>query len=91
MARMRLQMRKLREILRLKHELGLPHRAISKACSIGLGTVSVYLKRAARAGLSWPIPEGTDDTALEAMVFTPPAPGSHPRAKPDLAFDCFSW
>ena len=78
-------MRKLREILRLKHELGLPHRAISKACSIGLGTVSVYLKRAAKAGLTWPLPEGVDDTALEAMVFSPPAPGSHPRAKPDLA------
>lgn len=48
----RLQMRQLREILRLRFEVGLPHRAIARACSIGLGTVSEYLQRAVNAGVN---------------------------------------
>ena len=35
----RLLMRKIREVLRLKHERGLSHRAIAQACAIGVGTV----------------------------------------------------
>ena len=45
----RLSMRRIREVLRLKHELGLSHRAVAKACSLGLGTVTLYLQRAAEA------------------------------------------
>jgi hypothetical protein len=33
-------MRQLREVLRLKFEVGLSHRAIVRACGVGLGTVS---------------------------------------------------
>ena len=33
----RLLVRKIREILRLKHERGLSHRAIAQACAIGVG------------------------------------------------------
>ena len=50
MAATRLLMRRLRDILRLKYEAGLPHRAIAQACAGGLGTVSEYLARAAAAG-----------------------------------------
>ena len=85
MARKRLQMRKLREILRLKYEVGLSHRAVSKACSIGLGTVSLYLKRAADAGLTWPLPTDADDAALESMVFRRPVSHAGPRPRPDMA------
>ena len=66
MAGKRLPMRKLREILRLRYEVGLPHRAIARACSVGVGTVSLYVKRAREAGLSWPLPE----------AWTMPDPGS---------------
>ena len=50
----RLLVRKIREVLRLKHERGLSHRAIAQACAIGVGTVSLYLQRidAARVGLA---------------------------------------
>jgi len=48
----RLPMRKLREILRLKHESGRFHRGIARACGVGVGTVSEYLRRAAETGLS---------------------------------------
>ena len=35
MAAKRLSMRKIREVLRLKHEFGLSNRDIAKSCSIG--------------------------------------------------------
>ena len=72
MAAIRLLMRRLREILRLKYEAGLPHRAIALACGVGLGTVSLYLGRATAAGLTWPLPDALDDAALEARLFTRP-------------------
>jgi transposase len=34
--------------------------------------VSDYLKRASRAGLTWPLPVELDDTRLEALLFPPP-------------------
>jgi len=45
MAAKRLRMRQLREVLRLKFEVGLSHRAIVRACGVGLGTVSDYVQR----------------------------------------------
>ena len=73
MAASRLLMRQLRELLRLKYEVGLPQRAIAQACGIGLGTVTAYLQRARVAGLAWPVPADLDDAALEARLF-PHAP-----------------
>jgi transposase len=68
-------MRKLRDVLRLKYEAGLPHRAIAQACGVGLGTVSTYLQRATAAGLTWPVAVDLDEAALEARLFTRPACG----------------
>ena len=45
MSAKRLRMRQLREILRLKFEVGLSHRAIVRDCGVGLGTVTDYLQR----------------------------------------------
>jgi transposase len=67
-------MRQIREILRLKHEQGLHHRAIARACGVGVGTVSEYLQRVQEAGLGWPLPPELDDAALEVRLFTAPAP-----------------
>ena len=36
-------MRKIKEVLRLRFELGLGLRAIARSCSIGLGTAHEYL------------------------------------------------
>ena len=52
MATTRLPMRRLRELLRLRFEAGLSHRSIAQACTVGLGTVTSYLQRAAAAGLA---------------------------------------
>ena len=77
-------MRRLRELLRLKYEAGLSHRAVARACAMGLGTVTTYLQRAAAAGLQWPLPEDLDDAALEARLFARPAvPPARDRVVPE--------
>jgi hypothetical protein len=77
----RLSMRRIREVLRLKRELGLSHRAVAKACSLGLGTVTLYLQRAAEADLGWPLPAELDDAGLEAQLF-PRDAGHRTRVAP---------
>jgi transposase len=79
-------MRSVREILRLRAE-GLSDRAIARSTRLARSTVSDYAIRAAAAGLSWPLPEGLTDTALEALLFVHggPAPGSRRKPEPDWA------
>jgi len=79
MAQERLTVRKIREIFRLKAEVGLSNRAIARACKISNSTVGEYLQRARQAGVSWPFPDGLDEEALYRQLFpevaetTPPA------------------
>jgi len=72
----RLSMRKIRELLRLKFEQNLTNRQIAASCGISRPSVAEYLSRAAAVGLSWPLPEGQDDAALERLLF-PPARVGH--------------
>src|ERR1700745_4040240 len=65
----RLSMRKIKEVLRLRFELGLGQREIARACSISQGAVHNYLKRAAGAGMQWPLPESWDEKQIEEAVF----------------------
>ena len=81
----RLLMRKIREVLRLKHEQGLSHQAVAQACAVGVGTVNRYLQRAAQRGLGWPLPADLDDAALEGRLFPRAAP-VHDRIRPDCAY-----
>jgi transposase len=81
-------MRKIKEVLRLRNELKLDQRQIARSCSISVSTVHEYLKRAAAAKLSWPLPDDWDDAQLEAALF--PSPGASPqpptgKAAPDFA------
>ena len=64
-----LSMKKIEEILRLKYELGLTHRAIAKSCGVSTSTVSEYATHAKAAGLSWPLPEGMTAEELEAQLY----------------------
>ena len=78
----RLPMRKIAEALRLK-AAGLPTRKIASSLLIGQSTVSEYLKRADRAGLSWPLPDGLDDAALEQRLYAADAKVRRGLAQPD--------
>lgn len=85
MAQKRLSMRKIREILRLYHELKLGKKQIAKICSMSSSTVVEYVRKAKAAGLSWPLPEHLDDTAIEALLFPAEAPKLPDRPFPIMA------
>jgi transposase len=77
-------MRKIREILRLRHEVGLSYRDIARALNIGYGTVVDYLKRATAAELGWPIPETLGERELGRLLFpTQTTTGQRRFAEPD--------
>jgi transposase len=69
----RLNMRRIRDVLRLKFGQGLSERQIVSSLGLGKGSVGSYVRRAQRAGLSWPLPDGLDDDSLELLLF-PAAP-----------------
>lgn len=65
----RISMRKIREILRLKHVANLSNSQIALSCNLSRESVRKYLKRAEKAGLSWPLPEEMNDLTLEGLLF----------------------
>jgi hypothetical protein len=71
----RLSMRKVREVLHLKHALGMSYRRISSATGASKTQAADYVRRAALAGISWPVPVGLDDAELERRLFRLPMPG----------------
>src|SRR5262245_47237514 len=62
-------MRKIREVLRLKFERCLGHRAIALAAGISKGSVSEYLSRAAAAGMTWADAKTLIDAEVERRLF----------------------
>jgi len=68
MARKPISMRKAREILRLKFELGLTHRQVGASLKMSHVSVGKYLERAQAAGLSWPLPADCDERRLEELL-----------------------
>ena len=87
MAAERLSMRKIKEVLRLKFELGLANRQIARSCSVNHSTVADYLSRAKATGLDcWPLPANLDESGLEARLFpSRPATPAPTRTAPDWA------
>jgi len=79
----RLSMREVREVLRLKHALGMSYRQISEATGAGKTQAAEYVRRAQAAGIGWPIPEGIDDTELERRLFPVAADSANKRLAGD--------
>ena len=75
----RLLMRKIREVLRLKHEQGLSHQAVAQACAVGVGTVNRYLQRAAQRGLGARLTTSTEPSPRSTL----PRPGTVSRCTQD--------
>ena len=61
-------MRKVREVLRLKHALGMSYRKISEATGVGKTQAAEYVRRAAVAGIAWPVPDDIDDAELDRRL-----------------------
>ena len=68
MAKKRVSMRKISEILRL-HQAGLSGRQITASLGVSRTAVSNTLKRAEAAGITWPLPEGLDEPALQERLY----------------------
>ena len=83
----RVSMRRVREILRLKYEAGASDRAIARSVGVARSTARLCLDRVAAAGLTWPLPEGLTDGALEALLFAGAGAmaGQRRKAEPDWA------
>lgn len=83
----RLSMRHIREVLRLHYSVGMSQRTVARSLGLAQGTVSKYLNRTRRAGLSWPLPpELDDDVRLENRLYPPPPDlPSEQRPQPDWA------
>jgi transposase len=76
-------MRKIKEILRLKFEAKFSHERIAAATGASKGAVSNYVQRALQKGLSWPLPDDLDESALEGLLFRQAAPREE-YAPPDF-------
>jgi len=85
MAKERLSMRKISEVLRLALEQKRSKRQIAESCKMARSTVGEYLGRAAAAGLGWPLPEGMDEGRLEQLLF-PPKVVEEPRPVLDMVY-----
>jgi transposase len=78
-------MRNTREILRQKWRLARAHRAIGASVGVSVGAVSMALKRAERAALSWEDVERLDDAELEGRLY-PSVVATAERVEPDCTW-----
>ncbi len=83
MPRPRVDMRKIREVLRLALGEELSQRLVAAASGVPQTTVHDYLVRAAAAGVKWPLPADLDDAGLEALLYPPVLPAGTDRPAPD--------
>jgi hypothetical protein len=61
-------MREVREILRLKYELGLTNRQVGSSLNLYHVSAGKYLADATAAGVVWPLPADCDDWRLEELL-----------------------
>ena len=85
-AKRELSMRQLRHLLRLHHD-GVSAREIGRRLGVARSTIQDNLKRAAAAGLAWPLADNVTDEALERRLFgrAGVTQGQRRRAEPDWA------
>src|SRR5580693_7018551 len=85
-AKRELSMRQLRHLLRLHHG-GVSAREIGRRLGVARSTVQDNLKRAAAAGLAWPLADDVTDDALELWLFGRAGneTGQRRRIEPDWA------
>jgi transposase len=76
-------MRRIREVLRLKQQLGLSDKAVSRSVRIARSTVREYLDRATAAGLSWASAAELSEEELDRRLFAAADTRPAVRALPD--------
>lgn len=78
MPRARSDMRRIREVLRLRDEFGASQRQIADACRLPRSTVRDYLDRLRASGLRYADVLGWTDVELEERLFPPPVTSARP-------------
>ncbi|MDD2201354.1 MAG: IS21 family transposase [Firmicutes bacterium] len=73
-------MRKIKEILRLYHEVGLSRRRIAESLQAAHSTVGDVIRRANGVGLGWPIPDTMTWDDVERLLY--PGNTNKPRTRP---------
>jgi response regulator of citrate/malate metabolism len=61
-------MQKLTQIIRLHFDAKLSTRPIAKSLGLSVGVVNKYINRARANNLSWPLPNGMDERALNELL-----------------------
>jgi len=87
MAGKRVSMRRNREILRQKWELGRSHREVAQSLGVGVGTVFETVQRARAAGVGdWAAVEALDEVALEQRLYGRVLVAGAERPVPDCSW-----
>lgn len=79
----RINMRKMKEVLRLRFLAGLSNRMIAKCTGLGKSAVSKHVGRAEELGLCWATVEKVPEEALEALLYPVVGEAPNTRAVPD--------
>ena len=74
----RLPMRNIRDVLRLSAG-GMSKRKIAASLGVSATAAGECIRRARRAGLSWPLPDGLTDEIVEQRLYPPPAAAARDR------------
>ncbi len=82
MARRRVSMRFIRQILHYRLEKGISADQTARALKVSKGTVVNTTKRFSASGLPWPLPEDLSDSTLESRLY--PSAAHSPGAQPQL-------
>ena len=77
MAKPRISVRRIKEVLRLSSQCSLSRRQVAHSSKVSRSTVSDYLWRAEKAGIGWPLPEHLTNQVLQHKLFPRIKPLSH--------------
>jgi transposase len=86
MAMSRLHMKKIREVLRLRFDLGLTFREIANSINGASSSVGDCVMRFKASGLTWPIPSDVNDTDLELRLYPGQPSSLLPKSTPNWMY-----
>jgi len=86
MATERLEMRNIREVVRLRWREKLTVRQTALSVGVSVGVVQKMASRAEAAGLDWPAVEAMTDADLELRLYGRPVPPTKDRPRPDPVY-----